>query len=95
MSKTMRGFTATLIAVLFCGVTLAQAPMENINKNVHPKLAEAQRLIGEANKSIAEAQRANKNHLGGHAEKARRLLAQASQELAEAAAYANAQTHKR
>ena len=95
MNKKMRGLTATLIAVLFCGVTLAQTPMQNINKNVHPNLAEAQRLIAEANKSIAEAQRANRNRLGDHAEKARQLLIEASRELSEAASYANAQKHKR
>ena len=95
MNKTMRGLTATLIAVLFCGITLAQSPVQDIDSRRHPNLAEAQHHIAEANRAIAAAQKANREGLGGHAEKARRFLDQASQELKEAAEYANTRKHKR
>lgn len=94
MSKKMRGITALLVALLFCGVTLAQEPVVNISKNEHPNLAEAQRLVAEANDYIGRAQKANSDQLGGHAEKARQLLAQANQELKAAAEYANARRAK-
>lgn len=89
MSKKMRLLTAILIAVLFCGVTVAQAPEVNINARLHPNLAEAQRLVVQANRYIDKAQKANRGDMKGHAEKARQLLAQANQELKAAAEAAN------
>ena len=89
MSKRMRVFTAALAAVLFCGITLAQEPVMDIDKNLHPNLAEAQRLVIQANQYIAKAQKANRDDMKGHAEKARQLLAQANMELKAAAEAAN------
>lgn len=57
MTRKIGLLTAILSAVLFCGVTLAQEPVEDIDKNHHPNLAEAQHHVVEANNRIAEAQR--------------------------------------
>jgi hypothetical protein len=90
MTRKIRLLTAILSAVLFCGLTLAQEPVEDIDKTHHPELAEAQHLVVEANHRIAEAQKDNKYDMKGHAEKARQLLAQVNQELRAAANAANA-----
>lgn len=77
-------------AVLLCaGIALAQAPVINIDNSRHPNLAEAQQHIQQAYQKISQAQGANKDRLGGHAEKAKQLLAEASRELKAAAEYAN------
>jgi len=90
MTNKVRGFSAIMIALLFCGMSLAQQPVLDISPKVHPNLAEAQRLVVEANKYIEKAQTANRGDMKGHAEKARQLLAQANQELKAAAEAANA-----
>ena len=91
MNKKFQVFAAMLLAVLFCGITLAQEPVMDISKKIHPNLAEAQRLVVQANSYIAKAQQANKGgEMQGHAEKARQLLAQANQELKAAAQADNA-----
>jgi hypothetical protein len=77
------------ICFLFIGVVLAQRPETNIDPRRHPNLAEAQHHIVEAFNKIDEAQQANKEELGGHADRAKQLLDQASRELKEAAEYAN------
>jgi hypothetical protein len=89
MTKKLRLFQAVLIAALLCGATVAQEPMVDINKNVHPNLAEAQRLIVEANRYILMAQKDNRWDMHGHAEKARDLLGQVNEELKRAAETAN------
>ena len=89
MTKKLRAFTMILATVLFCGVTFAQQPEVDINKSLHPNLAEAQRLILQANHYITEAQKDNRYDMQGHAEKARQLLAQANHELKAAAQTAN------
>lgn len=80
---------ALIVCMAFIGVTLAQRPETNIDPARHPNLAEAQHHILQAFEKIDEAQRANKDQLGGHAEKAKQLLDQASRELKEAAEFAN------
>jgi uncharacterized protein YbaP (TraB family) len=94
MTKNMQVFTAMLTAVLFCGITLAQEPVVDIDKKIHPNLAEAQRLVVEANRYVAEAQQDNRYDMKGHAEKARQLLIQVNQELKAAAEAANAAREK-
>lgn len=76
--------------MLFCAVVLAQEPAVDIDKRVHPNLAEAQRLVVEANHFVAEAQKDNRYDMKGHAEKARMLLVQVNNELKAAAEAANA-----
>jgi len=90
MTRRIRLITAMLSALLLCGVALAQEPVVNIDKKYHPNLAEAQRLVVEANRYIAEAQKDNKYDMQGHAKKARELLVQVNAELKAAAAAANA-----
>jgi hypothetical protein len=75
--------------LVFIGVTFAQHPETNIDPARHSNLAAAQHHIAEAIEKIDAAQSANKDELGGHAEKAKQLLAEASRELKEAANYAD------
>lgn len=79
--KTLK--IATLVAsVLMCGaMARAQAPNVTVDPQRHGNLAAAQNNIVEAWGSISEAQRANDSHLGGHAARAKELLAQANQEI--------------
>ena len=77
------------IALVFMGVTFAQKLEMNIDPAKHANLAAAQHHIGEAFEKIQEAQRMNKDELGGHAEKAIELLNQANHELKEAAEFAD------
>jgi hypothetical protein len=80
---------ALMVCMAYIGVSAAQRPETNIDPTKHANLAEAQHHILQAFEKIDEAQRANKDKLGGHAEKAKQLLDQASRELKEAAEYAN------
>ena len=74
-------------AALFAGgVAVGQ---QNINPQVHPHLAEAQRLIASAEGQIDAAQAAWHDKLGDHAQRAKQLLQQADGELKQAALYAN------
>ena len=95
MKRKIGFVTALLGAVLFCGLTLAQEPVVNIDKKIHPNLAEAQRLVVQANRYIIEAQKANNYDMKDHAEKARQLLVQVNQELKAAAEAANAAALKK
>ena len=90
MKRKSLFLAAALAACLaFIGVAIAQRPATNIDPSRHPNLAEAQHHILQAFEKVEEAQRANKDQLGGHAEKAKQLLDQASRELKEAAEFAN------
>lgn len=90
MNKRIRMFAAVLTMLLFCGLTVAQEPVEDINPKNHPNLAAAQKNIVQANRYINMAQKDNTYDMKDHAEKARQLLAQANQELKAAAETANA-----
>jgi hypothetical protein len=90
MNKKTLISRALLAAALFSVVTLAQEPAVNIDAKIHPNLAEAQRLLVEANNKVNEAQKDNRYDMKGHAEKARQFMAQASNELKLAAEAANA-----
>lgn len=90
MTKKTQKFVALMGSLLVCAVTLAQEPVANIDKKVHPNLAEAQRLMIQANQYLMTAQKDNKWDMKGHDEKARQLLQQASQEVKLAAEAANA-----
>jgi hypothetical protein len=77
-------------AGLVCGGALfAQRPVTNINPQKHPNLADAQRHLQEAWGKADEAQKANKEGLGGHAQKAKEHMEAADQELKAAAEYAD------
>jgi len=75
--------------VLVGGVAIAQRPKENISPERHPNLAAAQRLSQQAWERIVAAQQANEWDLGGHAEKAKRLLDEVNNELKLAAETSN------
>ncbi len=92
MTKNNHAFAAILGMVLLGGISLAQEPVVNVDKNLHPNLAEAQRLVLEADHYIAKSQTANKYDMQGHAAKARQLLVQVNQEL-KAAAQADDAAH--
>jgi len=83
-------YPALLAAILLCGVGLAQEPVQDINSQLHPNLAEAQKHVVEANRAITGAQKDNRYDMKGHAERARQLLVQVNNELKAAAEAANA-----
>jgi hypothetical protein len=87
----------TILSVgLFCsGLILAQAPVQDIDGNLHANLAAAQAHVVQAFNSILAAQKQNNEDMQGHAEKARQLLIQANQELKAAALAANAAQKKK
>ncbi|MGC2449509.1 MAG: hypothetical protein WA477_17810 [Candidatus Sulfotelmatobacter sp.] len=89
MKKKAFAYPALLAALLLCGVTIAQEPVQDINPRIHPNLAAAQRHVVEANQAIAVAQRDNRWDMHGHAEKARQLLVEVNNELKAAAETAN------
>jgi len=88
--KKIQVFTAICCALVFCVVILAQEPVQDIDKKLHPNLAQAQLLVVQANQYVAAAQKDNAYDMQGHAEKARQLLAQVNQELKAAAEASNA-----
>jgi hypothetical protein len=76
-------------SALSCAMAAAQTPAVNIDPQRHGNLATAQQSIVQAFASISDAQRANDDHLGGHAGKAKSLLNQANEELRLAADFAD------
>ncbi len=88
MSKKL--MNAVFCLMLLCtGLTLAQEPVQNVDPQRHPNLAEAQHLIAKANDAIRAAQKDNRYDMHHHAQNARDLLAQAANELKSAALDAN------
>ncbi len=71
------------------GVAVAQRPREDVAPGRHPNLAAAQRLCRQAWNRVMDAQRANEWDMQGHAQRAKELLDQASNELKIAAEAAN------
>jgi hypothetical protein len=81
---------AMIALALAVPVSLAlAAPARNVSAKLHPNLAAAQTLIGQAYTKVEAAQTANDGQLGGHAEKAKQLLAAAADEIKLAAEAAN------
>ena len=89
MKKFRYPAVVVALGLALMGIAFAQRPETDIDPNRHGNLAEAQRHVVEAWAKITEAQKANKDQLGGHAEKAIQLLEQANHELKEAAEYAD------
>ena len=67
----------------------AQMPVQNVDPQRHGNLAAAQELVAQAYQRVSDAQAANDNQLGGHAENAKQLLRQADEEIKLAAEAAN------
>jgi hypothetical protein len=89
--KTKRVYLAGALAIglTLVGAAIAQRPETDIDASRHPNLAEAQQHVVQAYSKTVAAQQANKDKLGGHAEKAIQLLDQANHELKAAAEYAD------
>ena len=87
-SLVIRSLLAVML--LFTGVSIAQKkPVQNVSTRRHPNLAAAQQLTAQAYEKIVAAQKANEWDMGGHAQKAKELLDQVSNELKLAAEAAN------
>src|SRR5262249_41568868 len=75
------------------GVALGQSKKDktvvNQSAKKHPKLHAAQKHVEKAVEKIGAAQTANEFDLGGHAEKAKKLLSDANDELKKAALESN------
>jgi hypothetical protein len=69
----------------------AQQPARNISPERHGNLAAAQTAIDQAYNLTVRAQVANQGQLGGHGERAKELLREASDELKAAAQTLNAE----
>jgi hypothetical protein len=96
MTKKNLLINISFIAALFCSsLMLAQAPVVDIDKKLHPNLAAAQDHLVQATNYIAVAQKDHNYDMQGHAEKARQLLIQANQEIKLAAEAANAAASQR
>ena len=94
MTKKSFYLAGTLaLGLLALGVAYAQRPETDINPERHSHLADAQKHVVQAYDKILEAQRDNRDELGGHAERAIQLLDQANHELKEAALYADRHRH--
>ena len=83
--KKARAVTVSVLLMTGC----ASAPARNVNTSRHPSLAAAQRFCSDAFERIEAAQKANEWDMGGHAERSKALLIQASDEIKEAALAAN------
>src|SRR5262245_51431090 len=87
MKKSLLAFCCFL---LFAAVAVyAETPAQNIDPAKHPNLAKAQSDLNLAFQKIVDAQKANEYDLGGHADKAKQLLQEASDHLKQAALAAN------
>ncbi len=75
-----------LLAVV---VVYADTPAQNVSPVQHPNLAKAQSDLTLAFQKIVDAQKANEFDLGGHADKAKQLIQEASDHLKQAALAAN------
>jgi opacity protein-like surface antigen len=79
MKKALAG---VLCALLLAGAAaFAEKPPQNVNPVRYPNLASAQKLCLEAFQKIGAAQQAKEGEMGGHAQKAKELLTQASEEI--------------
>jgi len=76
-------------ALIGGGIAVAQKPERDINPHRHPNLAAAQELCVQAWLKVGEAQKANKDELGGHAQRALELPEQVNHELKQAAEFAD------
>jgi hypothetical protein len=85
---------AVLMALLFTGLAAAQNGQgagkgQQVSGKKHPNLSAAQRHIEQARQKLEEAQQAHEFDLGGHAKKAKELLAEADREIKQAAEFSN------
>jgi hypothetical protein len=74
------------MAIFAAGIAVGQAPEQDIGRR-YPNLMAAQQYCDQAFQAITAAQQANRDQLGGHAQRAKELLDQASHELKAAQEY--------
>ncbi len=90
MTKNRLWVGIALCTALACGgMMFGQGPLVNIDARRHGNLAAAQSYMVQAYQKIDEAQRANEDQLGGHAQRAKDLLVQADEQLRLAANVSN------
>jgi hypothetical protein len=77
------------VGLFYGGVLFGQRPVENIDSHRHPNLAEAQHHLEQAWGKADEAEKDNKDALGGHAQKAKGHIEAADMELKAAAEFAD------
>jgi predicted GNAT family acetyltransferase len=87
MKKSLLAFCCCLL--LAAVAVYAQTPAQNVSPAKHPNLAKAQSDLTLAFQKIVDAQKANEYDLGGHADKAKQLIQEASDHLKQAALAAN------
>jgi len=87
MKKSLLAFCCFLL--LAAVAVYAQTPAQNVSPAKHPNLAKAQSDLTLAYQKIVDAQKANEYDLGGHADKAKQLIQEASDHLKQAALAAN------
>jgi len=87
MKKSLLAFCCFFL--LAAVVVYAQTPAQNVSPAKHPNLAKAQSDLNLAFQKIVDAQKANEYDLGGHADKAKQLIQEASDHLKQAALSAN------
>lgn len=87
MKKSISVFCFVLLFA--AAVLYGAAPVKNVSGNRHPNIAKAQSFVDMAYQKVIAAQKANEYDLGGHADKAKSLLEEASKELKQAALAAN------
>lgn len=87
MKKSLLAFCGFLL--LAAVAVYAQTPAQNVSPAKHPNLAKAQSDLTLAYQKIVDAQKANEYDLGGHADKAKQLIQEASDHWKQAAVAAN------
>ena len=80
---------ATLVTGIAATTIAVAEPVQNVDPSRHGNIARAQELSRQAYDAMTAAQNANEFDMGGHAAKAKDLLAQANQEMKLAALAAN------
>jgi hypothetical protein len=88
MKRILMGSVALCLALALGVIAFAQEPRVTVGER-HGNMRAAQQLIQQAWQKVDEAQKDNNYNLGGHAGRAKELLAQASEEIKLSAEDAN------
>jgi hypothetical protein len=94
MTRRYKFLLSTGALLLWGSVIIAQEPVQNIDGSKHPNLRNAQNSIVAAYHYIDASQKDNDFDMQGHAQKAKDLLREASNELKMSAEIANQGHHQ-